>query len=338
MHNAALSAAKILLIAVLTLSISGCEEDPKPFLGTDEPFTVYGYLNPKSDRQLARVIPLAGSIDEIGVGADQATVRTTNLATGEMRVWKDSVVTFADESTAIVFFSDFTPPHETSYRLEVIRTDGATSSVEVTTPKDISITRVPDSDPLTPRFFLEGALPNLVEARIKYDTYALQPQAPIAIDPVLFPTQVSYKEEAEQVNGGWEFQVSHRNDYFDIQEAFEESCFSKEFIAVLRIRFDFFVGDDGWVPPGGEFDPELLVSPNLFSNIENGFGYFGAGYPVSFNILPSTPVMEQAGFTFTPPCRPFDQLPVDHPDCQVFPGCIDGTMGNQALSEKSEIN
>ncbi len=319
--KAILVVCRVLLI-FLMLPALGCEEDPKPFLGSEEPYTVYGFLNPRNDRQIVRVTPLAGSIGQIGVGAEEATVRTVHVSSGETRIWKDSTVTFSNEREGIVFFSDFTPEYEETYRLEVIRADGATSRVEVTVPKDITIRRLPDSDALAPRFFLEGTLPNLVKAGVQYGTYALQPQQPITLDAISFPVAVSYKERAEEASEGWEYEVNYRNDYFEIQEAFENSCFSKQFISVLNIRFDFFVGDDGWVPPGGVFDAELLVSPGLFSNIENGFGYFGAGYPVSFNIIPSTTVMQRAGFTFTPPCTDIEMLPPDHPNCRVFPGCI----------------
>ena len=315
-------------MASLLVLVFGCEEDPKPFLGADEPFTVYGFLNPKADRQIVRVIPLAGSIPTIGVGADQATVRTTHLGTGELRVWKDSLVTFSDESTGIVFFSDFTPEHEASYQLEVIRNDGASSRVEVTVPRDISIRRLSEPDALAPSFFLDGERPNFVQAGVKYETYALQPQVPIAIDAVLFPVNVSYLDEGDQFPDGWEYVINYARDYVAIQRAFENSCFSKRFISVLNIRFEFFVGNDEWVPPGGVFDPETLINPNLFSNVDNGFGYFGAGYPIAFDVFPPSPVVERAGFTFTPPCRPFDRLPLDHPDCQPFPGCIDGEMAN----------
>ena len=143
-------------LAFLVMLSSGCEEDPNPFLGEDQPFTVYGFLNPKANRQLIRVIPVASLIDEVGVGADQATVRTTHVESGEMRVWKDSLVTFEDESTGVVFFSDFTPIHEETYRLEVIRDDGATSSVEVTIPRDITVTRQQTTNPLIPVFFPRG--------------------------------------------------------------------------------------------------------------------------------------------------------------------------------------
>ena len=313
-----------LVLVLFAVLVFGCEEDPNPFLGEDQPFTVYGFFNPKSNRQLVRVIPVANVIDQVGIGSDQATVRSTHIETGEQRVWKDSLVTFSDESTGIVFFSDFTPIHENSYRLEVIRDDGATSSVEVTVPRDINITRRMDTNPLIPEFFLEGELPNLVSVDVNYQTSALQPQLPVVLEPIAFPVAISYKGLEEREGDGWLYRIDYRQDMSQIRMEFDANCLTNQFIAVRTIKLEFFVGDDAWVPPGGVFDPELLVQPQLFSNIENGFGYFGAGYTIDFNVLPTTPILEQVGFTFSAPCR--DMTPLSDPSCQVFPGCFDGVM------------
>lgn len=301
--------------------LAGCEEDPNPFLGEDQPFTVYGFFNPKSNRQLVRVIPVANVIDEVGIGADQATVRSIHVESGEVRVWQDSLVTFSDESTGVVFFSDFTPEHEQAYRLEVTRNDGATSSVEVTVPRDITIRRELNSNPLVPEFILEGELPNFVQVAVKYRTSALQPQKPVVLEPVQFPVNVSYKGLEEREGDGWKYRIDYREDLSQIREAFEAACLTTEYIAVRSIQLEFFVGDNAWVPPGGEFDPELLVQPQLFSNIENGFGYFGAGYVVDFNVLPTTPTLQTVGFIFDPPCT--DMTPLTDPSCQLFEGCFD---------------
>ena len=314
----------VVVLALSALVFTACEEDPNPFLGEDQPFTVYGFFNPKSDRQIVRVIPVADVIDEVGIGADQATVRSVHVGSGEVRVWQDSLVTFEDESTGVVFFSDFTPEHEETYQLEVIRADGATSRVEVTVPRDITIRRLMGTNPLVPEFLLEGELPNLVQVAVKYRTSALQPQKPVVLEPVQFPVNVSYKGLEEREGDGWKYRIDYREDLAQIREAFDSVCLTTEFIAVRSIQLEFFVGDNAWVPPGGVFDPELLVQPQLFSNIENGFGYFGAGYVIDFNVLPTTPILQQVGFIFDPPCT--DMTPLTDPSCQLFEGCFDGVM------------
>ena len=41
-----------------------------------------------------------------------------------------------------------------------------------------------------------------------------------------------------------------------------------------------------WDPPGGVFDADVLVQPGTLSNVENGFGFVGAGYRLSSTWIP----------------------------------------------------
>ena len=34
--------------------------------------------------------------------------------------------------------------------------------------------------------------------------------------------------------------------------------------------------DANWDPPGGVFNPEVLAQPGAYSNVENGYGFFGS--------------------------------------------------------------
>src|SRR5690606_7524938 len=34
--------------------------------------------------------------------------------------------------------------------------------------------------------------------------------------------------------------------------------------------------DEAFVPPGGVFDPDILVQPGTLSNVQNGFGFVGS--------------------------------------------------------------
>jgi hypothetical protein len=87
------------------------------------------------------------------------------------------------------------------------------------------------------------------------------------------------------------------------------------------MRFVIFIGDASWVPPGDEFDEDVLVQPDLFSNVENGFGFFGAGYPLRFNAIQQGSILQSAGFALDPPCDPSFASPTD-PSCRVIPPCF----------------
>ena len=73
-------------------------------------------------------------------------------------------------------------------------------------------------------------------------------------------------------------------------------------IGLGRVEFRFLVADDSWNPPGGDFDFEVLSQPGAFSNVENGFGFFGAGYTASTEWFPSDVVRTELGYVLSAPC------------------------------------
>ena len=311
---------KILQGMLFTSLLVACEQDPNPFVEDEFPFTIYGFLDPTAERQHVKVIPLAPNINAVGDGAERATVISTNLASGEHRVWQDSMVTFADGDTGTVFFSDFTPSFEEAYRLEVIDVDGEVSSAEVVIPPQITARRKIDSDPLAPTYVLEReTLPTFVQVGIQYEAASLQAQL---LPPILYPVLVSYQGEERRIGNSWEYSVNYRHDFRFIRDAFDEVCLRSDFISVRTIRFVFFVGNQEWASPLETFDIEQLVQPGTFSNVENGFGFFGAGYEIFFSI-PLSDKFVDAGFKFDPPCRPEDELPLDDPLCTIIPPCFE---------------
>ena len=56
------------------------------------------------------------------------------------------------------------------------------------------------------------------------------------------------------------------------------------------------VGDENWISPIGVFDPDFLVEPGTFSNVDNGFGYFGSGYVETIALRPPVALIRRAGF------------------------------------------
>lgn len=65
-------------------------------------------------------------------------------------------------------------------------------------------------------------------------------------------------------------------------------------LRVIILRFIAASAD--WLPPEGDFDPEVLVQPGTLSNVTNGFGFIGAGYRMQRNWLPADSVVSAAGF------------------------------------------
>ena len=94
-----------------------------------------------------------------------------------------------------------------------------------------------------------------------------------------------------------------------------------DLIALRRIELRLLVASEDWDPPGGTFDPDVLVQPGAFSNVENGFGFFGGGFTVSERWTPNIDLLRTIGYTFEAPCA-FG--PQDIPACQLPPEpCFD---------------
>jgi hypothetical protein len=119
----------VLILGLLYLL--GCSEDVVRPERTDLPFSLYGILNPTEDRQAIVVFPVQHSLSPLGQEPLDAVVRSTDLETGEVRVWSDSLISDGESGYGHVFWSDFRPAFARAYRIEAIRSDGATSYATV---------------------------------------------------------------------------------------------------------------------------------------------------------------------------------------------------------------
>ncbi len=260
-----------------------------------------------ADTQRVRVFSIEDRLGLDRAGPIDATVVSMDLETGERRTWQDKLVAFDDSSTGHVFWSPFRAVFEHRYRLEVRRSDGAEARVAVTMPAAVT---VPPLSALVVRervpVEIRGKVRNFVSIAVTYDvltTPPSQPWPPGTVPPpaLRFPVTIPYDGEQERIDGGWVIPVDIREDFKTVQETFIRNCLTPE-VTLRRILLDLLVADEAWRPPGGSFDPDVLVEPGAFSNVENGFGFFGAGYTVSIRWIPTTGVRESAGFTITPPC------------------------------------
>jgi hypothetical protein len=68
-------------------------------------------------------------------------------------------------------------------------------------------------------------------------------------------------------------------------------------VILTNLSVEAFITTTEWTPPGGDYDPELLVQPGTFSNVENGFGFVGGGYFESADALPPAESLRLAGFS-----------------------------------------
>lgn len=284
------------LAGLLVLLLAGCEESVDPVLDTDRAFTLYGFFNPASDTQAVRVFPIEGTLAPERPEPIDAAVASVDLVTGEEHAWQDSLVQFFNGTYGHVYWSNFRPAYGRPYQMIVERSDGATAEVSATVPAEVNpVVEEPVIQVGQVRQLIrwEGA-PRLINLNLVYTIEVFFGSEPI--DTLRFT--LPYEGRVLPIEGGWGVQVDYSNDLARIVALYVEatgSLFNISF-GLLDIELRVMVVSGEWTPPGGAFDPNLLVEPGTFSNVENGFGFVGAGYPASVHWMLAPEVLDEAGF------------------------------------------
>lgn len=268
-----LRALSFLVLLLATGLLSACEEAVNPFLESDRYFSVYGYLDTDQDTQYLRVIPLRRLVEPPPPGPLAATVVTTDLVTGERHTWRDSLVTFRDGTSGNVFVGEFTPAYGHRYRLDVTDAEGRTTSAETTVPPY----RRPFIGEVYGGTTFANVAQDLVWPDVDYVPVRLQvwyrfapngPDAPF----VDVPIEYSDAELGRLEGGDWRTTAFLLRDTQKVGEVLGRA----DLPTLYNVGMKISVTSDDWRPPGGVFDPEVLIQPGTFTNVDNGFGFFGS--------------------------------------------------------------
>jgi len=288
--------------------LSACDTEVDPILGEDRPFSLYGYLTPASPIQAVRVFPVTSDLERVIPGELDALFVSENLTTGEQVTWTDSLVTLPTGELRHVFYAPFRAAYEHEYRLTVTRSDGAQSSATVQVPPLISFSIVPPAVrqfELNAPLHLSAAPAFALSAYVEYKASTI----PLATDcytppPILHDVRIPHDVDESRRNG-WRFLVKMKQDFGEVERSFERNnILPDDRIFLHRIRFVVNVTNAEWEPPGGEFDIDALAEPGVFSNVENGFGFIGAGYPAEVSWRPETAALESIGYFESRPIGP----------------------------------
>ena len=307
-RTAALLAA--LLLAVLS---TGCTESVDPIIGTDLPFTIWGFMNAGADTQYVRVYPITDRLRAETSTSIDAQVFSTDLTTGERRQWRYKTVSVDSVRTGHIFWSPFRALHKHRYLLEVARSDGSTSSAEATVPSQVDFQIDVEDDRSAFPVRIEGDVPNLVGMRVTYHAINIPPAnawpAGTQIHPpVLHSVSVPYDEKLNRIGAGWTVTVNMVQDTAAVREAFRTNCLitprggSAPNVWLRSMEISVVAADSSWNPPGGVFDPDILAVPGTMSNVENGYGFFGAGQGIRYQWSPSVEVRLNAGYDVNAQC------------------------------------
>ena len=286
----------LLCAAIAAGMAAGCDSDINPVSGTDQPFTLYGVLSPQLDTQRVLVFPVEGQLRQLTDAPLDAVFSWTNTATGASSTWQDSLLLQPDGSFVHMYWWPGAADYGRSYDVRVVNAAGVETQVTVRVPGESEIEIQPPSvasSTVVP-VRVRGDVPNLLKLELEYGFDYVQ----AGLGPTLESLVIPYSEQASRVDDGWLIQVNLARDYRSVLE-FIRSQRPIELAAGIKLRgiqIRFLAASADWSPPDGVFDAEVLVQPGTMDNVNNGFGFVGAGYRVIRGWLPSDSLANAAGF------------------------------------------
>ncbi|MYH08365.1 MAG: DUF4249 family protein [Rhodothermaceae bacterium] len=289
---------RLVLATAVLLLFSACSETVETRLEIEYPFSVFGIINPKTDTHAVRIFEIKNNISVIRPEPIDATVRTIHMQTGDIQVWRDSVIQLEDGDFRHVYWSAFEAEAEETYHLVVERSDGAKSEAITTVPPPTELILL-EPDTLRPGeafmpLLVRGSPPTLPRVDVEYILVGFNPNGS---DPIFKPLVFNYAGRATPESEGFLLNIDLREDYLDIYRLFDaDNDVTPDIIDLREMHVTVHVGDAKWVSPVGVFDEDFLVEPGIFSNVENGFGYFGSGYTEVVSFRPPLALLRRAGF------------------------------------------
>lgn len=293
--------ALVLSLALLAL-LTGCDTSVDSAVGTDRAFSLYGILQPRSDTQWVRVYSIDDRLRPLPSEPLEATMTSTDLEGGATSSWRDSLIQEDDGRYAHVFWSPFRATYGHTYRVEATDDADRTTWAEVRVPPEAAL-KVQDPDTsgaeVVSPVLVNEEVPRLMEVEVEYH-YQYDRQSNVG--PGQDPSErvsVSYDSTQRRVDGGWIVPIRLSQDFRTFRDRLRDAGkWNPQFGLVLReMTLRLAVVNESWNPPGGEFDREVVVEPGVMSNVENGFGFVGAGYRLRKGWIPSIDVLKKAGWT-----------------------------------------
>lgn len=288
------------LVIGCAVLLGGCETAVDPIVGTERAFSLYGVLQPRADTQWVRVYPIEEQLTPTPSTPLEATVRSTALETGQMQTWRDSVIRDPSGDNAHVYWRPFRVDHGRTYRLEVTGPQGRTQ-VEVDVPAsaelvlqspEINVTGV------TVPVLVDNDVPRLLHLEIEY-FFRYDFESTGGGEPPTLRATRSYDGSQRRTDNGWIIPIDLQRDFLILREQLDNANLwnPQHGLVMINMTLRLAVVNEEWNPPDGTFDANVLVQPGTMSNVENGFGFVGAGYRLEKTWTPATETLTEAGWT-----------------------------------------
>ena len=246
----------ILVLAIAAAAMTaGCETAVDPFQPSDMYFSIGGVIDASAETQFVRLSPLRRSA-VISPDPLDAVVTTTDLATGETAVWRDSVFALVPSGIAHNVWTTFDFEAGHTYRFEARSPEGNVSSAVVDLPEAVPevVIQIPP--------FSSTAIINVLNVEKLADLR------------LIFCGRVAGSGLVERVDIPLIERVSEFQHGFTTRvEAFELAR-QNDIDQIYWIRVLAMGAGEEW-PDFEDVDEETLALAETLSNVENGAGYLG---------------------------------------------------------------
>ena len=281
---------------LLSLGILACDTEVDPVLGTDQPFSMFGLFSPDLDTQRVWVFPIEPELRLLANEPLDARFTSMDLSNQDVRIWQDSILPQVNGEVNHLFWSEFVPEFDTSYLVEVEDSEGNISEVVVRVPpmSEIQVQEPSLVSGVIVPVLIPGDVPNIFKVEVRYGFDYRLTTAGQKIDNLTISQEGRYTKTDE----GWLIRINLSADFVTIRDFIQgrlsvDRAYGFDLQGML---LRLVVASEDWDPPGGEFDPDVLVQPGTMSNVENGFGFVGAGYRLQENIDLADDIKREAGF------------------------------------------
>lgn len=258
--------------------LSSCESDfIDPFENESYFYSIYGYFDLLETEHVVRVVPVTRTPAEIRFLTDpqasiDAEVFSIDLKTGAEHEWEHQLHQLADGTYGHIFVGRYLPHPDHIYRLEVRRTDGTITAAEAVAPffreefpAQVSPLRVVEGRDVT-RDVTIPELPTVIDYSVVYEFDN-------GIRRVRIPVNYA-KYGGRTIDGAWEVAINVSRDQDIVRQELQRAPLAGD-MALTKIALVMKIIDDSWNLPDG-VSKEELAQPRTFTNVQNGYGFWGA--------------------------------------------------------------
>ena len=256
----------LLLIAIFSLVLSGCENNFQPLKeNNDFIFSIYGYLEASADTQWVRVSPARKQL-EMPHEVPDMEVTLEHMETGDIVVMNDSL--FSENGAHFLnFWTTMEIKNGQTYRLKAEKPDGASSQATVTIPDEFSTPRVQKvtrfwGQPPAYKIYISD-VNKLVDLRTIWYVRIAEEKKKISF---------KHRDKVDTVSSyGGSYSVSVVPE--DELQEIESHTLGDDQIEVLHKQFYVVSGGPEWNEEITLTDDLVYTLPGSISNVENGLGY-----------------------------------------------------------------